>query len=287
MILIQPGHTCKPWDWVGAGLMDMSRNDRVRMERAHVAAWPALGSAMVDGWLWRCSGGGSQRANSVSTIDFTGHDLDAAIADIEARYRAHGALPRFQTFDDTSPADLVPALRRRGYSESDPTTTMVKPSTAASVDQQAGEATSDIEITPDATAQWLDVYLGAITESRRRINHQIIAQIPEPHAFFGCRRDGRIIATALCVVSFGCAVIECVATQSDSRRLGAARQILAALEQWAAAHGTAWIGLQVTTGNTPAIRLYEQRGYQSAARNQFWVLPADPAADRTPTRPGS
>src|SRR5947207_3058700 len=42
------------------------------IERAAVAAWPALETADIDGWLWRYSGGGSQRANSVSALAFQG-----------------------------------------------------------------------------------------------------------------------------------------------------------------------------------------------------------------------
>ena len=60
--------------------MNITRNDRIGMERAHVHAWPPLHTQNIDGWLWRSSGGGSQRANSVSTIDFTGNDPDGAIA---------------------------------------------------------------------------------------------------------------------------------------------------------------------------------------------------------------
>src|ERR1700734_1637215 len=44
-----------------------------RLERLHVRAWPAGETARLDGWLWRWSGGASQRANSVATIDFTGN----------------------------------------------------------------------------------------------------------------------------------------------------------------------------------------------------------------------
>jgi hypothetical protein len=56
----------------------IGRDDRVHMERAHVFAWPALRTAVIDGWLWRASGGGSQRANSVSTIDFHGERWPAS-----------------------------------------------------------------------------------------------------------------------------------------------------------------------------------------------------------------
>jgi hypothetical protein len=74
----------------GAWAMQVTYRDRVRMERAHVRAWPALHTAAIDGWHWRSSGGGSQRANSVSTIDFAGNDVNAAIEAVEARYRALG-----------------------------------------------------------------------------------------------------------------------------------------------------------------------------------------------------
>lgn len=252
--------------------MDLTRDIRVRMERAHVHAWPALRSAVVEGWLWRGSGGGSQRANSVSTIDFTGNDLDAAIAAVEARYQASGAVSRYQTFDETSPAELVPALLLRGYRQANPTTTMFK---RCEVSGTKPGSTADIETTSRASPEWYSVYLGEITENRRLINSQIIEHVPPPCRFFACRRDGRIIATALCVVSFGCAVIECVTTRTDARRQGAAREVLGALEAWATEQAVDWIGLQVAADNTPAIRLYEQLGYRPGAINQFWVRPTE------------
>src|SRR4051812_3050030 len=101
--------------------MEITDPDRVRRERAHVLAWPALRTADVDGWLWRSSGGGSQRANSVSTVDFSGNDVEAAIDAVEARYRAVGARAQFQTFDETAPVGLGALLRRRGYRQGEPT----------------------------------------------------------------------------------------------------------------------------------------------------------------------
>ena len=64
--------------------MVIPRADRVRMERAHVHAWPARQATRIDGWLWRYSGGGSQRANSASTVDFTGNDVAASVDAVEA-----------------------------------------------------------------------------------------------------------------------------------------------------------------------------------------------------------
>src|SRR6202000_1774300 len=93
----------------------------------HVLAWPALRAHQIDGWLWRSSGGGSQRANSVSTIDFTGNDPEAAIDTVENHYRALGAPARFHTYDETEPRDLPDRLRQRGYRETEATITMFRP----------------------------------------------------------------------------------------------------------------------------------------------------------------
>ena len=153
--------------------MRISHDDRVRMERAHVLAWPALNTETIDGWLWRSSGGGSQRANSVSTVDFHGTDPEASIAKAEARYHALGHPGRFQTFDETSPPILTQTLRLRGYTESEATITMFKyvekPSTP-----------SDVEIRDHAWPEWRSVYLGEITESRREVNALILAHLIHP-----------------------------------------------------------------------------------------------------------
>jgi ribosomal protein S18 acetylase RimI-like enzyme len=254
--------------------MQISREDRVRMERAHVLAWPALNTAVVDGWLWRSSGGGSQRANSVSTIDFIGSDIDGAMTDVQARYRLQGAPARFQTFDETSPNGLVSVLQARGYRETEPTVTMFKRA-------GGGLYRADVDVRNSASPEWRSCYLGEIAENRRIINASILDRIPEPRAFFGYRQGTQIISTALCVAGFGCAVIECVTTRLDARRRGAARAVLTALETWAARQAVDWIALQVVATNTPAVRLYEQLGFVHGATNRFWIAPT--AADASAT----
>ncbi len=236
------------------------------MERAHVRAWPALRTSDVSGWLWRSSGGGSQRANSVSTIDFNGRNPSDAVVEVEQRYRAVGAPARFQTFDDTSPPGLDDVLRDRGYGETESTLTMFK---------RGGPAATDpaVEARDEPWAEWLDVYLSGVSESRRTVNTLILNTVPAPRAFFGCRRDGRIVASALGVAGFGCVVVECVATRPDARRQGAGRAVLAGLEAWAAGQDADWIGLQVVASNTPAVRLYEGIGFTAGATNRFWVKP--------------
>ncbi len=246
--------------------MLISRADRRRMERAHVRAWPALRTASVEGWLWRCSGGGSQRANSVSTIDFTGSDVTAAVELAEALYHAAGRPAQFQLFDETSPPGLAEVLRARGYRAGESTVTMFKrPGLSGTA--------PDIDFRDDAWPEWREVYLGEIKENRRAVNALILDRIPRPRAFFGYRRGGEIVSTALGVAAYGCAVIECVTTRADARRQGAARAVLAALEFWAASQGVEMIGLQVVAGNAAAVTLYQRLGFVAGAANGFLVEP--------------
>ena len=240
----------------------ITREQRVRVERAHALAWPALHAEPVEGWLWRASGGGSQRANAVSTVDFTGNDPLHAIETIEARCLAQGVVARFQTFDETQPAMLPELLRERGYESGEETTTMVKSPSPA-------EPPADVEVRDEAWPEWLDTYTAGITPNCRG-DVEILGAIPTPRAFLGCRRDGRIVATALCVVGHGCAVVECVAARSEVRRQGAALAVMQALEAWAATQPVDLLALQVVSTNTPAVRLYQRLGYVAAATNRFW-----------------
>jgi ribosomal protein S18 acetylase RimI-like enzyme len=243
--------------------MTVTVDDLRGIERAHVKAWPALETAIIEGWLWRYSGGGSQRANSVSTLDFTGYDAAAALDEVEARYRAKGSPARLHTFDLSAPRNIAELLATRGYGQGDATQTMMKPVAPA-------RHPPDVDIAQRATTEWHEIYLAAVTENRRVINARIIETIPRPCAFFTCRRDNAI-STALSVVDGRFAVIECVATRSDFRRAGGARAVLAALECWAREQGAAMLGLQVDAANAPAVSLYRSLGFTAVATNRFWV----------------
>jgi ribosomal protein S18 acetylase RimI-like enzyme len=239
-----------------------------RLERVHVRAWPARETASIEGWLWRYSGGGSQRANSVSTVDFHGADVEAALDEVEARYREKGAPARLHSYSAGSPANLGEILEARGYRQGETTLTMAK---RIRLPPQG----PNVELSPTATADWLETYLGAVTENRRAANAMILERVPEPRCFLTFRDGGRAVSTALCVAepvpSGGFAVIECVATREQERRKGGARAVLAGIEAYAAGRNVGVIGLQVSQTNPAAIALYASLGFVTVDENRFWM----------------
>jgi GNAT superfamily N-acetyltransferase len=244
--------------------MEITTDDLTRIERLHVRAWPALETANIHGWLWRHSGGGSKRANSVSTVDFSGSDPALALDEVEARYRARNVATQVHTYDLSAPAGIADLLQGRGYNTSETTLTMAKAVGAAN-------PSADVEVSATPSAEWREVYLGAISESRRRINAQILNAVPQPCAYFSCGRDGQVISTGLCVTDGDFAVVECMATRTEARRQGGADAVLRSLEAWAAKQGARTLALQAVAINAPAVALYTRFGFASVATNHFWM----------------
>jgi len=243
----------------------------IGIERAAVRAWPAGETKTVDGWLWRYSGGGSQRANSVSALSYEGSDVEATIDAIEALYREHGAPVRFQVgFPLSQPEDLDQRLAARGYVIHDPVTTLLKPVTAVT-------APDRVVLREAPSEGWLSVYLSNVTPDRRPFARAILARVPAPCAFAEAVRDGAVIATALGVFYEDTVIAECVGTALEVRRQGAAAAVMQALEVWGGGLGAHTIGLQAVTTNMPAQGLYASLGYVPAGTYHYRFLDAGAA----------
>ncbi|MBS0242316.1 MAG: GNAT family N-acetyltransferase, partial [Proteobacteria bacterium] len=93
---------------------------------------------------------------------------------------------------------------------------------------------------------------------------RIVEATPAPRAFFSGLLGGKVVASGLTVVDGEVASIQCMATLSEARRMGAARAVLGAIEANAARHGAKWLYLQAEAENMPAIRLYEGIGFRVA-----------------------
>ena len=248
----------------GESVSALSERDHLRaIERAAVRAWPAGETREVDGWLWRYSGGGSQRANSVSALHYHGADVERTIDEIERLYGERDAPMRFQVgFPLSEPEDLDARLSARGYVTHDPVTTLVKPAVAVAMPV-------DVVLAASPSEGWLEVYLSNITPDRRPFAAAILARVPAPCIFAEVRRKGETMATALGVLDEGAVIAECVGTAASARRQGAASTVMSALEAWGTAQGARTIGLQAVTTNMPAQSLYAALGYTAAGTYHY------------------
>jgi N-acetylglutamate synthase len=247
--------------------MTVSQNDLLAIERAAVRAWPAGETADIQGWHWRYSGGASQRANSVSTLQFTGANLTAAIDDAETRYRTYRVAPRFQVGDASSPTGLESALRARGYTSIESVNSL-----ARALEPSAINATDGLEVAAAPSADWMGVYLAGTSEDRRTAAPAILARVPDVRGFILLRRNGIPVATALGVITDDVLIVECVMTALEARRAGAAHAVMRGVETWGTRKGARLTALQAVTTNAPAQALYAGLGYNELGRQHYFVL---------------
>lgn len=261
------------------GATPIYAEDLRRVELAAAHAFPAPENEDLDGWLWRCSGGGYQRTNSVSTLRYDGQDLDATIARVERMAKAARLRPRFHMSEVSEPNGLDAVLAARGYSKGETCLTMFKPVGARKADL------TGVEWTYFPSAQWLRIYTSVLDESRKAVAELIIEGVPWPRAFFLYRRRGLSLSVALAVHEDGLVGIECLTTREEGRRRGAARALMHGIEAWAVAEGAHSLYLQVVAANEAAVKLYRGLGYETVGRYHYrtlepqgWGRPADDGA---------
>lgn len=233
-----------------------TRDELLAIEKAAVNAWPASETRDISGWLWRYAGGGSQRANSVSILEFRGSDAEAAISEAESLYFRRDAPSRFQVGSRiAAPADLDQRLERRGYRLHEPVTTL------ALRLPDRGEVPAGAIIAGRPSDGWMEVYLTNVAPDRHSAAPGILDSVPSPRVFLSIEAGGRVISTALAVLQGDVVIAECIGTRADARRTGAASKVMAALEAWGWQQGARIAALQAVTENQAAQRLYAALGY--------------------------
>ena len=234
--------------------MSSDVDDQLAAEVCLRDAWPAPETAGCQGWLLRAGQGGYNRINSVWTGHFTGN-LAAAIEEAEAFYGARGLRPRFQMLDIAQPAGLDAELARRGYKQEPACSNMTKTVIG-------GAVLPDVSVTPDASRDWLDAYLGEQPAEKAAELPRILLKLPQRRGFIACRRDDRPAGVALVGRVGDAAAVDCVLTLPRFRRAGVARSIMQTAEAWAAGGGVQRLVLSVVDDNNAAITLYRSLGYR-------------------------
>ncbi|TIT04282.1 MAG: GNAT family N-acetyltransferase [Mesorhizobium sp.] len=227
------------------------------VEQACREAWPAAVETVVDGWLFRQSGGRIRRPNSVNPLRGKRGAPEAVLDAAEAFYTSHGQTPLFRVPEIA--ADMETALDNRGYQTEGGTIHL-----HAGIDELAEVRDEQVTVSPTPSEGWLAARfrMGAYDDADRRIFRDMTGLIVGDKAFVSCVRDNEIAAVAYGVVRHGLLVVESVETDGRFRQQGLGRRTVGGLIDWARRAGASAACLQVVADNTPARALYASLGFR-------------------------
>ena len=226
-------------------------------------AWPAREISRGPGWECRFSDGMHRRLNSASV--WAADDLAATVGFIEAWFEERGQSPIFK-LTAASADGLDEYLTDRGYQPDARVTVMT-----ADLDDSAPEAAADgVEISPEASAEWIDAFatMSGYGDDRRRLLGAVLSRIDLPAAYGLSRGDRTVASVGMAVAEADHAGVFEMFTHPDHRRQGHATTVLHGLLGWMQEQGVRTPYLQVLKGNRPAELLYAASGF--VPRYYYW-----------------
>jgi ribosomal protein S18 acetylase RimI-like enzyme len=243
--------------------------------------WPALDNEWLGAWWLRAADGFTSRSNSVRVLGDPGRPLDAALAHVLSWYAERGLPPTMRVVLGSS---LDAELDRRGWTTY--RDSVVQTATLASVRHRlatraVGESTATtVQLSSQPTASWLAGFRdGAPSASAV----QVLTGVPVAgFAWIDGGSDDRPAGSASvpAAVAIGRVAVEepwagfsAVGVAADARRRGFARDVMAALADWAAARGAIRGYLEVQTDNAAALALYSSLGFAEHHRYHYRQQP--------------
>ena len=229
------------------------------LEQRSFNAWPAVRTAVMDGWLLRSSGGYTKRANSANALQL-GAALDGGLLQaIEAWYAQQQLLTIFR-LSPLADAQVDAVLAARGYALVEPSRFLLRECTAADCDLPA------VPVQPLCTPAWLAGYAQAceLGAPQQAWHQRIVDGIGGQCGYATVEQGGRSVAWGLAVLERGAVGLYDVAVAPACRGQGLGRQLVNGLLQWAAAQGAQRVDLQVRGGNVVAEQLYASLGFVPA-----------------------
>lgn len=240
--------------------------DIASLEQRGFNAWPARSTLLVDGWVCRLNGGFTKRANSVNAA-VPGATLETVRETAEALYRRNG-LPCVFRLSPLVSADADQVLQRAGY-------TFFDPSWVARMALSAAAMPQAVEVTSNATDEWLDGFASAngVRPADQAIHHAMVRSIAWPCGFATLRHRGESIGFALAVLERGAVGFYDVVVAPTHRGQGHGRVLMRALTAWGKGQGAAVAYLQVREQNEGARRLYARLGFEDVYRYHYRMPP--------------
>ncbi len=235
------------------------------LEERGLSAWPALRTAVLDGWVLRFSNGYTRRANSVNPLYPGAMPLGPKIAACEEMFERQGLECVFKLCAASLPEGLDAALEARGYRREAETA-------VECIDLKAGvfPAGEPVEFRDELDTRWVDAVarMNRQTPAQRAASQAILSGIVPDHRFASALEDGSLVGLGLGVLDRGWLGLFDILVDPARRRRGIGRRIVLGLLDWGRREGAHHAYLQVGLDNEPARRMYAGMGF--AERYRYW-----------------
>jgi ribosomal protein S18 acetylase RimI-like enzyme len=184
-------------------------------------------------------------------------ELARRVREAEDFYGRHGLDARFQITPRACPDGLDVFLEDRGYRRGGRMS--LQAASTARVLEQASAGTLPVRVESRPTGDWFDVWHAVHGHGGE---WDLLTRVEQPSAYASVTVGADLVAVGRAVADDGWAGVFGMATLPRARGKGAAREVLAALADWACTQAADRMYLQVECENDAAVRLYERAGFE-------------------------
>jgi len=250
----------------------------IDLERVAAAHWRGTEEEWLGGWLLRAAEGFTGRANSAVPLGDPGMPLDDALATVTGWYRARG-LPAMIAvplpLGSLAPCHLDNHLSERSWlTRPGPAYVMTARLPGAGTAFPPLPAGAELRVDAEPDDAWLCTYHYRGQDGLPPVSREVLMSAPE-QAFASIRSAGgqEVLAIGRLSIADGWAGITAVEVNPGHRRGGIGTALTLAVCAEAASRAARNVFLQVETGNTAALALYERCGFRYSHRYHYRVAP--------------
>lgn len=236
----------------------------LRIEELSLAAWPALQTIALDGWLLRFAEGYSRRSNSVNALYPSSLPLHEKVEACESLYALRKLPTLFKVLGRDEDKALDYYLAARGYEREAETRVMTLD--LASFESSRADPVAMGSALDEA---WIEGFCACSgTSASRGVMGRILGNLVCPVALASLTEGGETVACGYGAVDRGWVGLFDIVVREGRRGRGYGEAIVASIVASARELGAGRAYLQVVSGNVPAESLYAKLGFEEAYR--YW-----------------
>lgn len=240
------------------------------LEELSMSAWPSLQTKLYDGWVLRFANGYTRRANSINPIYESTIDLDEKIDFCEKQYKNLNLPVTFKLTAESNPEGIDERLKERGYIKCNETSLRVLDITNYTYNKIEGTT-----VIYKYTDEWLAAFFNCSNIHDEKIQataRKILDNILETVVYAVKQIDNKIVGCGYGKIEGDYIGIFDIVVNEAYRGNGYAKDIINEILTKASKHNVKKAYLQVTSGNTPAEKLYDKLGFKEAYRYWYRIL---------------